>query len=66
MPMLMAEMASTMTKPSMILPRNRKVGNLSDTDGQMRFNDPTWNPPIHFSKKPAESGKSAPEPNPES
>jgi hypothetical protein len=50
----------------MILPRNRKVGNLSDTDGQMRFNDPTWNPPIHFSKKPAESGKSAPEPHPES
>jgi hypothetical protein len=43
--MLAAEMASTTAKPSMILPRNRKVGNFSDTDcGQTRFNIPTTNP----------------------
>jgi hypothetical protein len=45
----------------MILPRNRKVGNLSDTDGQMRFNDPTWNPPIHFLKKTSGIGKAGPQ-----
>src|SRR4051812_49313903 len=32
MPMLAADMASTTAKPSMILPRNRKVGSFGDID----------------------------------
>src|SRR6516164_6408609 len=46
MPMLTAEMASTNTKPSMILPRNRKVGSFSDIDpGRTRFVNFTFEPP---------------------
>jgi hypothetical protein len=37
--MLTAEMASTTTKPSMIFPRNRKLGNFSDISRGMRFNN---------------------------
>jgi hypothetical protein len=32
-------MASTTTKPSMIFPRNRKLGNFSDISRGMRFNN---------------------------
>src|SRR3981081_2081181 len=43
--MLAAEMASTTAKPSMILPRNRNVGSLTDIDcGQTRFDSPTRTP----------------------
>ena len=67
MPMLTAEIASTTAKPSMILPRNRKVGSLgNDIDcGQMRFNDPTRDP-HPFSKTSRHREAPAPEPDPES
>src|SRR5437899_9889101 len=45
MPMLATVIASTTAKPSMTLPRNRKVGSLTDIDrGHARFDNPTSNP----------------------
>ena len=45
MPMLAAEIASTTAKPSMILPRNRKVGNFDDIDvDPARSDNPTATP----------------------
>src|SRR6266576_2902125 len=45
MPMLATVIASTTTKPSMTLPRNRSVGSFTDIDrGQARFDNPTSNP----------------------
>src|SRR3978361_1430287 len=43
MPMLAAEMASVTAKPSMILARNRRVGNLIEND-PVRFSNPTSTP----------------------
>src|SRR6478609_2297091 len=43
MPMLAAEMANVTVKPSMILARNRRVGNLIDND-PLRFGNPTSTP----------------------
>jgi hypothetical protein len=63
--MLTAVIASTTAKPSMIFPRNRKVGSLNDIDcGQTRFN-PTSKLPSSFGK-PAESETPAPEADAES
>src|ERR1700694_533796 len=38
MPMLAADTASTAAKPSMILPRNRRVGSFGDTDCELTPN----------------------------
>src|SRR3977135_1744749 len=45
--MLTAEIASTTVKPSMTLPRNRKLGSLRRIDcGQTRLDNPTSNPHV--------------------
>src|SRR5258705_13047147 len=45
MPMLATVIASTTTKPSMTLPRNRNVGSFTDIGrGHARFDNPTSNP----------------------
>src|SRR5580704_1342200 len=59
--MLAVDIASTTAKPSVTLPRNRKVGSLGDSDrGQTRFDNPTLNPRL-VSENQQDRGREPPD-----
>jgi hypothetical protein len=62
--MLAVETTSTTAKPSVTLPRKRRVGSLGDSDrGQTRFDNPTLNPRL-LSENRQDREREPPDPMP--